>query len=159
MLLFSWLRGHLFTLFFWRYRGVYFQQALGENHVHLLLRHIHRFHVRFGEGDIKLFSRFVGHDQQRGLAGSELQVHDAPDLVATIKQRTTHQVAHIIPALLERCALESTRIGQCSVMLRTVMQEVEIDDGNTRYTLAPGVTLATMLALTNTTAGRVPSAL
>ena len=32
-------------------------------------------------------------------------------------------------ALLERCALESTRIGQCSVMLRTVMHEVEIDDG------------------------------
>jgi len=54
--------------------------------------------------------------------------------------------------LLERCALESTRIGQCSVMLRTVMQEVEIDDGQTRYRLAPGVTLATMLALTNTTA-------
>ncbi|MDQ1509492.1 MAG: hypothetical protein QOG50_1336 [Actinomycetota bacterium] len=54
--------------------------------------------------------------------------------------------------LLERCALESTRIGQCSVMLRTVMQEVEIDDGHTRYTLAPGVTLATMLALTNTSA-------
>jgi len=53
--------------------------------------------------------------------------------------------------LLERCALESTRIGQCSVMLRTVMQEVEIDDGHTRYRLAPGVTLATMLALTNTT--------
>src|SRR5436190_18290053 len=55
-------------------------------------------------------------------------------------------------ALLDRCALESTRIGQCSVMLRTVMQEIEIDDGLTRYRLAPGVTLATMLALTNTTA-------
>jgi len=54
--------------------------------------------------------------------------------------------------LLERCALESTRIGQCSVMLRTVMQEVEIDDGRTRYALAPGVILATMLALTNTSA-------
>src|SRR5436190_5588630 len=54
-------------------------------------------------------------------------------------------------ALLDRCALESTRIGQCSVMLRTVMQEIEIDDGRTRYRLAPGVTLATMLALTNTT--------
>ena len=56
------------------------------------------------------------------------------------------------PQLLERCALESTRIGQCSVMLRTVMQEVAIDDGRTCYTLAPGVTLATMLALTNTSA-------
>ena len=58
--------------------------------------------------------------------------------------------------LLERCALESTRIGQCSVMLRTVMQEVEIDDGHTRYTLEPGVTVATMLALTNTTAAPGP---
>ena len=55
-------------------------------------------------------------------------------------------------ALLERCALESTRIGQCSVMLRTVLNDIEIDDGTTRYRLAPGVTLATMLALTNTTA-------
>ena len=54
-------------------------------------------------------------------------------------------------ALLDRCALESIRIGQCSVMLRTVMREIEIDDGGTRYRLAPGVTLATMLALTNTT--------
>jgi cytochrome P450 len=54
--------------------------------------------------------------------------------------------------LLERCAMESIRIGQCSVILRSVMQEVEIDDGTTRYTLAPGVTVATMLALTNTTA-------
>ena len=32
-------------------------------------------------------------------------------------------------ALLERCALESTRIGQCSVMSRTVMTEIEFDDG------------------------------
>jgi len=55
-------------------------------------------------------------------------------------------------SLLERCALESTRMGQRSVMMRTVMNEIEIDDGATRYTLAPGVILATMLALTNTSA-------
>ena len=55
-------------------------------------------------------------------------------------------------ALLERCALESTRMGQCSVMSRTVLHEIEIDDGTTRFRLAPGVTLATMLALTNTSA-------
>jgi cytochrome P450 len=55
-------------------------------------------------------------------------------------------------ALLERCALESTRLGQCSVMLRTILNEVELDDGATTYRLAPGVTLATMLALTNTSA-------
>ncbi len=54
--------------------------------------------------------------------------------------------------LLERCALESTRIGQCSLMSRTVMTDLELDDGNTRYRLSRGVTLATMLALTNTSA-------
>jgi cytochrome P450 len=54
-------------------------------------------------------------------------------------------------ALLERCALESTRLGQCSVMLRTILNDVEIDDGTTTYRLSPGVTLATMLALTNPT--------
>ncbi len=53
--------------------------------------------------------------------------------------------------LLERCAMESIRIGQCSVMLRSVLREVEIEDGHTCYKLAPGVTVATMLALTNTT--------
>jgi cytochrome P450 len=55
-------------------------------------------------------------------------------------------------ALLERCALESTRIGQCSVMLRTVLNEVEIDDGSATYRLSPGTTLGTMLALTNLSA-------
>ncbi|MGO9877305.1 MAG: cytochrome [Acidimicrobiia bacterium] len=54
--------------------------------------------------------------------------------------------------LLERCALESTRIGQCSLMSRTVMTDLEFDDGTTRYRLSRGVTLATMLALTNTSA-------
>ena len=55
-------------------------------------------------------------------------------------------------ALLERAALESTRLGQCSVMLRTVLNEIDLDDGDITYHLAPGVTVATMLALTNTTA-------
>jgi cytochrome P450 len=55
-------------------------------------------------------------------------------------------------ALLERCALESTRMGQCSVILRTVMNDIDFHDGNTQYRLARGMTLGTMLALTNTTA-------
>jgi len=33
---------------------------------------------------------------------------------------------------LERCALEAIRIGQCSVILRTVMRDLELDDGNAR---------------------------
>jgi cytochrome P450 len=55
-------------------------------------------------------------------------------------------------AFLERCALESTRIGQCSLMSRAVMTELEFDDGTVRYRLSRGVTLATVLALTNTSA-------
>jgi len=55
------------------------------------------------------------------------------------------------PGYLERCALEAVRIGQCSVILRTVMRDIEIDDGRARYRVERGVTLATMLALTNTT--------
>jgi cytochrome P450 len=55
-------------------------------------------------------------------------------------------------ALLERCALESTRIGQCSVMSRTVTNELDFDDGDTTYHVSRGVTVATMLALTNTSA-------
>jgi cytochrome P450 len=52
----------------------------------------------------------------------------------------------------ERAALEAVRIGQCSVILRTVMRDIELSDGTTNYSLAPGTTLGTMLALTNTTA-------
>jgi cytochrome P450 len=55
------------------------------------------------------------------------------------------------PGYIERCALEAVRIGQCSVILRTVMRDIEIDDGHACYRVERGVTLATMLALTNTT--------
>src|SRR5262249_15539650 len=55
------------------------------------------------------------------------------------------------PGYLERCALEAIRIGQCSVILRTVMRDIEIDDGHARYRVERGVTIGTMLALTNTT--------
>jgi cytochrome P450 len=51
----------------------------------------------------------------------------------------------------ERCALEAIRLGQCSVILRTVLRDIEIDDGKALYRVQRGVTLATMLALTNTT--------
>ena len=69
-----------------------------------------------------------------------------------LARETLARVTEGDTALLERCALESTRLGQCSVMLRTVLHAVEIDDGRTRFTCSPGVTIATMLALTNTSA-------
>jgi cytochrome P450 len=54
--------------------------------------------------------------------------------------------------LLERCALESTRLGQRSVMLRAVLAPCEVTDERTTYRVAPGTQLATLLPLTNTTA-------
>jgi cytochrome P450 len=55
-------------------------------------------------------------------------------------------------ALLERCALESIRIGQRSIMMRTVLAPCELSDGARTYRLEPDVVIATMLPLTNTTA-------
>jgi cytochrome P450 len=52
---------------------------------------------------------------------------------------------------LDRCALEAVRIGQRSIMLRSVLQPCELDDGAATYRIEPGVLLATMLPLTNTT--------
>jgi cytochrome P450 len=54
--------------------------------------------------------------------------------------------------LLERCALESTRLGQRSVMLRAVLAPVEVRDEQHTYRVAPGAQIATLLPLTNTTA-------
>ena len=53
---------------------------------------------------------------------------------------------------LDRCALEAVRIGQRSIMLRSVLKPCELDDGAATYRVEPGVLLATMLPLTNTTA-------
>lgn len=55
--------------------------------------------------------------------------------------------------LVSRCVLESTRIGQRSIMLRTVLEPVTIDDGAQTYEVSPGASLATFLPLTNMEAG------
>ncbi len=55
--------------------------------------------------------------------------------------------------LVSRCALESTRIGQRSIMLRTVLEPVTIDNGSQTYEVSPGATLATFLPLTNMDSG------
>lgn len=51
--------------------------------------------------------------------------------------------------LASRCVLESIRIGQRSIMLRTVLEPVTVDDGSQAYDVSPGATLATFLPLTN----------
>jgi cytochrome P450 len=55
-------------------------------------------------------------------------------------------------AFLERCAYESIRLAQRSLTLRQVLRPVELDDGRTKYRLAPGVLIATMLSVTNPSA-------
>jgi cytochrome P450 len=55
-------------------------------------------------------------------------------------------------AFADQCTLESTRLAQRSIMGRTVLEAVEIDDGTCVYTVGPGATVATLLPLTNTSA-------
>ena len=56
-------------------------------------------------------------------------------------------------ARAEQCALESIRLAQRSIMARYVTTEVTLDTGDTVHRIAPGVTVATLLPLTNTPAG------
>ncbi len=70
-----------------------------------------------------------------------VDVTTRPDVAAAIRDGDH--------ALAERCALESTRMAQRSIMLRAVLAPVEIDDGVQRWQVDPGVTLATLLPLTN----------
>jgi cytochrome P450 len=55
-------------------------------------------------------------------------------------------------ALAERCALESTRLAQRSIMSRYVLRPVALDVGAAVLNVEPGTTIATLLPLTNTTA-------
>ncbi len=55
--------------------------------------------------------------------------------------------------LARRCALESTRLAQRSIMSRAVLSAVRFDVGNAVYDVPAGWTIATLLPLLNTTAG------
>ena len=54
--------------------------------------------------------------------------------------------------LAETCALESIRLAQRSIMARYALEPVTLDVGATRHEVAAGVTIATLLPLTNTSA-------
>jgi len=56
------------------------------------------------------------------------------------------------PALAERAALESTRLAQRSLMARYVLKPVALEVGSGVLDISPGVTVATLLPLTNTSA-------
>jgi cytochrome P450 len=52
----------------------------------------------------------------------------------------------------QRCALESTRLAQRSIMSRAVLAPVDLDTGDVVYRVPPGWTIATLLPLLNTSA-------
>ena len=52
--------------------------------------------------------------------------------------------------LAQRCALESTRLAQRSIMSRAVLSPVVLDTGEVSYQVPPGWTIATLLPLLNT---------
>ena len=54
--------------------------------------------------------------------------------------------------LAQRCALESTRLAQRSIMSRAVLSPVCLDTGDVSYEVPPGWTIATLLPLLNTSA-------
>jgi cytochrome P450 len=56
------------------------------------------------------------------------------------------------PARLERCVLESIRLGQRSIMMRAVLTPCELPDGEVVYRVGRKAVIATMLPLTNLTA-------
>ena len=100
-------------------------------------------------------------ERTRGIARDVVLLHVATmtNLFAalgwTISQLVLHPEiadrARVDPDLLDRCITESIRIGQRSIMMRTVLRDCEVDDGTTTYRLGRGTILATTLALTNTT--------
>ena len=69
-----------------------------------------------------------------------------------VRGRVEARAGSVDRGYLDRCALEAVRIGQRSIMLRSVLKPCELDDGATTYRVEPGVLLATMLPLTNTSA-------
>ena len=73
---------------------------------------------------------------------AQLATH--PDVLARVRAGE--------PGLLERCALESTRLGQRSIMLRAVLAPTTIADEQRSYAVPAGAQIATLLPLTNTSA-------
>ena len=81
------------------------------------------------------------------LAALAWTIVDAVSDPAVLGRLTDHE-----EGLAERCALESTRIAQRSIMLRAVTRPITVDDGERTYAVAPGASVATLLPLLNTTA-------
>jgi len=119
-------------------------------------------------GASDLFARIVAAwddspDRQRGIAWDVALIHVASmsNLAAALGWALVDLVEHpeeqagVVAGdadLANRCTLESTRLAQRSIMGRTVLEPVDLDDGSTTYRVGAGATIATLLPLTNTSA-------
>ena len=121
--------------------------------------------------DHPLFARIVDEwtgepaaDRRRGVALDVALIHIASmsnlaaalgwvlvDLIAHPAER--NRVAAGDVALAEQCALESTRLAQRSIMPRYVLADLDFEVEDATFSVAPGTTIATLLPLTNTSAG------
>ena len=123
-----------------------------------------------GEADGDLFGRIVEawaseppDVRLRGIALDVTLIHIASmsNLMAALGWALVDLLEH--PAELarvasgdtefaQRCALESTRMAQRSIMSRAVLAPVDLDTGDVIYRVPPGWTIATLLPLLNTSA-------
>jgi cytochrome P450 len=104
-----------------------------------------------------------GAERARGVAGDVVLLHIATmtNLFAALgwtlglivlHPEARQRVEGGDSAFLERCELEAIRLGQRSIMMRSVLAPCSIADGDQSYELDPGMILATMLPVTNLTA-------
>ncbi len=118
--------------------------------------------------DTALFGRIVeawsaeaAADRMRGIGMDVALIHIASmsNLMAALGWALVDLLEH--PAdldavvggdgeLAQRCALESTRLAQRSIMSRAVLAPVDLDTGDATYRVPAGWTIATLLPLLNT---------
>ncbi len=118
--------------------------------------------------DTALFGRIVeaweaesAADRMRGIGMDVALIHIASmsNLMAALGWAMVDLIEH--PAeldavvggdgeLAQRCALESTRLAQRSIMSRAVLTPVDLDTGDATYRVPAGWTIATLLPLLNT---------
>jgi cytochrome P450 len=127
---------------------------------------VHRFDT--GDNDQGLFGRIVdawaGEEPSvrlRGIALDIALIHIASmsNLAAALGWALVDLLEHPIQLaqvrlgdndFAQRCALESTRLAQRSIMTRAVLSPVQFDTGEVTYQVPPGWTIATLLPLLNT---------
>ena len=128
---------------------------------------VRRFDSR-SDADAALFTRIVDAwsaepdaERLRGIGGDVALIHIASmsNLMAALGWAMADLIEH--PAELEavvggdselaqRCALESTRLAQRSIMSRATLTPVDLDTGDVTYRVPAGWTVATLLPLLNT---------